>query len=110
MPYRQNFFGERIYQPGSNFAEIEQDHIDVTGVDALEISSADLYTGGEDEFKFGGLLFGRAGFYGPDGFALDDEQTEDVIISFDGFETIDAARDWLLTIGITPSFINEVDF
>lgn len=100
MPFRSNFFGDKIAQPGTTFPDIDDLMLE-KGVNMANIGMADLFTEGDDEFKFGGTLY----LFGED---MDGDQIE-TSIEFDGFESKEAARKWLENLdGPSVFSISEV--
>ena len=57
MPFRQNAFGEKIAQPGTEYAEIDMTVLDQHGLIGTEIWSADVYPDADESYQFGGTLF-----------------------------------------------------
>lgn len=109
MPFRKNFFGEKIAQPGTDWSEIDNMLCDDHGLVAGEPESAELFTldndDGENLFGFGGTIL----VVGEDIDAdADEDNAAEQMINFDGFETIDDARMWLLSFGIKDYNIEEV--
>ena len=92
---RYNFFNDPIFQPDDEVGDIDSALIDRFSI-AVDFTAAraDLWTNGDEQFKFGGEFF----------FVELDEP-----VSFDGFESVDAARTWLLGLGIPEHNIEEVD-
>ena len=108
MPFRTNFFGDHIAQPGTEFAEIDLCVLDTKGFTGTEIWGADLFADNDENFKFGGELMIQANDDSQFDEGEGEPEPQDLRMSFDGFETRKAARDWLIdTIGLSPSQINE---
>lgn len=103
MPFRTNTFGEHIAQPGTEFAEIDLIMLDYKGISMAEPTHADLFTAYDENYKIGGELF----IFGQN---IDAEEGEDdpleASITFDNFGSIENARQWLESIGVTD--ITEV--
>lgn len=110
MPFRTNFFGEKIAQPDTELSEIEDTLMDRYGATSVELTGADQFTNGDDEFKFGGTLH----------FQIEIEEGEDddgdpitgysdATMEFDGFASYDDARAFLIGLGIADHSIMEVD-
>jgi hypothetical protein len=95
MPFRSNFFGEQIAQPGTSFEDIAEILINRLGVDTIEIASADLFMSGDDEYKFGGTLHFSTSIEDMEGGEPD---YNDASIEFDGFESLSAAKEWLQSL------------
>lgn len=102
MPTRKNFFGDIIFQPNTDFSEIDLYALDF-GVAGAQPSVAILNTEFDPSFKIGGeiTLFG-------DNTAADDGEEDPIEITFqfDNFGTVASARAWLEEIGFTQ--IEEV--
>lgn len=101
MPFRSNHFGDKIAQPGTDWAEIDNVLIDSLGIIAASPTGADLYLNGEDDFKFGGILY-------VSGESLEDGEISETEITFDGFETFDDAKAWLVGLDDGSFDITEV--
>jgi hypothetical protein len=104
MPFRRNFFNEQIAQPGTTYSEIDRVMLNERGIAAASIWTADLFVGdsSEDEFKVGGSLF----LSGED---MEEGETKEVEMAFDGFDSVEDAKAWLRSLD-TPAFdINEVE-
>lgn len=100
MPFRHNFFGDKIAQPGTMISEID-DALFSKYAEVPSIWGASIYPTGEDDFKFGGRLRFNA---------LDDDDTFVEDMSFDGFESTDDIRAWLTgEIGVRGSDIEVED-
>lgn len=112
MSFRSNAFGEKIAQPETTLDEIEQMIAAREFFDEIEVGSADLFVNGDDQFKFGGTLyFNMKTIHEPED---EDEEPEedwnDVSVEFDGFESMEAARQWVIDeIGVYATSINEVE-
>lgn len=106
MTFRSNMFGEQIAQPGTELSDIEQMLSDMHMPDRVDLNAADVYTSGDEEYKFGGSLHFvlETGDEGSD-----DVETKDVSVEFDGFETFEAARDFVRSLGVMPGGINVMD-
>lgn len=104
MPFRKNFFGEQIIQPGTEYAEIDNLLLERFGIAAGEISIATIYKTFDQNFKIGGeiVVFGQ----NIDGEEGVDDPIEQAI-QFDNFGTIGSAREWLDSLGVTN--IEEVE-
>lgn len=98
MPFRMNMFGDKIAQPGTTRTDIDMVLCD-SGVFMGEINSAEIYPDWDDDFKIGGELFITG--------ESDDGEYVDAPMNFDGFETIEEARAWLLSLDLSPSDISE---
>jgi hypothetical protein len=104
MPFRQNAFGENIAQPGTEFAEIDLIMLDHHGISMAEPTHADLFVTYDENYKIGGEVF----IFGQNIEA--DEGEDDPLeasITFDNFGTLESARAWLDSIGVTD--ITEVE-
>lgn len=100
MPFRSNFFGDKIAQPGTEMGEID-DLLTTKYGDVPTIYAASLESDGDSEFKFGGRIAFNA--------LEDDEDTYIEDLNFDGFDSLDDARQWLIDeIGVGENDI-EVD-
>lgn len=111
MPFRKNFFGDHISQPGTGWDEIMDMLADKHGIAGAAPESAEIFTNdnddGENLFGFGGTIL----VTGIDLDADEDEEEDPVterIIDYDGFASIDDARMWLLGFGIKDYNIEEV--
>ena len=95
MPFRSNAFGDQIPQPGTTIDEIEDMFMEKFGRPATIYGA---YISSErDDLGFGGTLNDNGYESNADEVFDDDEPRT---IDFDGFESIEAAKAWLLTIGI----------
>lgn len=72
---RQNMFGEKIAQPGDDYHAVDMAFLDRYG-EPMNLTSADIEGEEDENFKWGG----EAG---------DDDGNR---ISFDGFESLEAAK------------------
>ncbi len=104
MPFRKNLFGDSIAQPETTFSDIEQMIANRQFFDNLELSSADLFLAEDEQFKFGGTLY----FIVETNDGEDDDgepeiDYNDLSVEFDGFDTLEAAREWLDSL--TDDFI-----
>ena len=107
MPFRSNFFGEQIAQPGTTQSEIEDMIFERFGSNTVTFHNADLFTTGDENLQFGGTLYITGTMSDDDG---DDDQSEDIQIEFDGFASLDEARLWLIdALYFDGTNINEVD-
>ena len=110
MPFRKNFFGEKIAQPGTDWSEIDNMLLNELDLGAGDPVSAELFTldndDGENLFGFGGTIL----VSGNDLDSYDDDAagTTEVSINFDGFETMDDARAWLIGLGLKDYNIEEI--
>lgn len=103
--FRQNAFGEKIAQPAATLADIENMLFDRYTPDRVEVQSADLFLEGDENYKFGGTLY----FTLVTGEDTEEADYSDAQVEFDGFNSIEAVRDWLEQFNI-PGSINEVSF
>lgn len=99
MPFRSNFFGDQYPQPGTDWAEIDTMLCD-RGDYMAEPTNAEIITTPDEGYGIGGNIFVSA----EDG----EEVPVDRIVEFDGFETVEAARDWLISIGVPSNSIEEM--
>jgi hypothetical protein len=108
MPFRTNMFHDQIAQPGTTRGEIDLVMLN-KGIIGFDVGTADLFTNGDDEFKFGGTLFihGQADEYDDETGEPTDEIAE-TTMEFDGFDSLEAARAWLKD-ELECSSIVEVD-
>lgn len=110
MPFRSNFFGEKIAQPGTELSEIEDTLMDRYSASSVELSGADLFTNGDDEFKFGGTLhFNIEIDEGEDDDGEPIVGYSDATMEFDGFATQDDARAFIISLGLADHAIMEVE-
>jgi hypothetical protein len=112
MTFRKNFFGEQIAQPAATLADIENMIHDRHMPLSLKLTGARLTRDGDDDFKFGGELTFVMEREGDE--SVDDENDadaepfeEDIEVSFDGHETYEDARNWLIGLGIKDYKIEE---
>lgn len=91
MPFRTNMFHDKIAQPGTARGEIDLVMLN-KGIVGFNVGSADLFTNGDDEFKFGGTLFidGQS-----DEFDDSGDEIAETTMEFDGFDSLEDARAWL---------------
>lgn len=102
MPFRQNAFREQIAQPGTTWSDIDDLLIDKHALIAATPYAADIFRSGDDDFKFGGTLY-------ISGECLDEGEQKDAEINFDGFETFEDAKAWVVSLDDVSFDINEVD-
>lgn len=89
---RSNMFGEQYAQPGDSYDDVAFAFEDRHGK-MPEFCQATFYLEGDDTFKFGGYLLA---------------DNADGEFGFDGFETLDAAKQWVRdTIGLTDDQFDE---
>lgn len=104
MIFRSNYFGERIAQPEASYGDVENIILDRFAPASLEFTNADLYLVEDDAFKFGGTVYGAMNM-SDEG----DDDFHDVSVEFDGFETFEDAKTWLLSVmDIKDTQITEV--
>lgn len=109
MPFRSNFFGEKIAQPDTELSEIEDTLMDRYGASSVSLTGADLFTNGDDEFKFGGTLHFQIEI--DEGEDDDGEPIigySDATMEFDGFASSDDARAAIISLGVADHSIIEV--
>jgi hypothetical protein len=102
MPFRSNAFGEQIAQPGTDFSEIDNMFMNKFGRPPA-IYGAHISSEADDEYKFGGSLNDNG--YEPEDEDDVLEQDDPREINFDGFESVEACREWLISLDINPRTI-----
>ena len=78
---RQNFFGEKIAQPGDDYSAVDMAFLNRFG-EPMNLTSANIFTEEDEQFKFGEE-------------AMDDDCNT---ITFDGFESVQAAKDFAINV------------
>lgn len=78
---RKNFFNEQIAQPGDEYDDIAEVFFNRFSA-PMELTSANIFSEEDDQFKFGGE-------------AMDDDYNT---ITFDGFESVQAAKDFATNV------------
>lgn len=98
MPFRSNFFGDKYAQPGTTMGEIDDVMVEKYG-DAPSVYGARIEPADEEsDFKVGGTISWNA--------LTDDDDTYVEDLGFDGFETIEDAKQWLIDeIGVSENDI-----
>jgi hypothetical protein len=97
MPFRTNFFGEKIIQPGTSRDEIDDAIMARPEIIDFNIYSADVSLTGDDVYGFGGTLHFTTE---SDTGEIDDDDCEvtehgDGMLEFDGFSSVAEAVAWI---------------
>lgn len=88
---RRNFFGEQIAQPDDDYETVDDAFVNRFD-QAMDLTSANIFSEEDDQFKFGGE-------------AMDDDCNT---ITFDGFESVQAAKDYAINVLKIPETGVEV--
>jgi hypothetical protein len=99
--FRTNFFGESIAQPAATIADIENMLFDKHLPTSVNLTGARLSSYKDSTFKFGGELL----FVLVEDTNDDDDTGADTIdveheVTFDGFETLAKAHEWVIACGV----------
>lgn len=96
MPFRYNTFRDTIFQPNTDFSEIDSAS-EKLGFVGVGPASATIYSEFDQSYKIGGELIVTARHYE----AEDDADPAEIIYQFDNFGTVASARAWLESLGFT---------